>query len=69
MIELSYNRDEVIMKMKFVEVQVGTFFSCNGNDYLKRTSRTAFNVWNHEIFYFKSNTLVKNLGKNPRLVS
>ena len=40
---------------EFAELPVKRLFRCNGNDYLKQSSRTALMLSNGRIFYFKQN--------------
>ena len=38
----------------FVEVPLGRLFHCNGNDYVKQSTRTARMLTNGRVFYFRS---------------
>ena len=44
--------------MEFKEVRVGRMFHCNGNDYVKQSSRTARMLSNGRAFYFGQKEVV-----------
>lgn len=50
----------------FKNLKVGTFFTVNGNDWVKRSTRTAYNPWNGTTFYFRQNELVRMITQNVR---
>jgi len=54
------------MKAQFKDLKVGTFFTVNGNDWLKRSTRTAYNPWNGTTFYFRQCELVRMITQNVR---
>jgi hypothetical protein len=39
--------------LDFKELRVGRMFHCNGNDYVKQSSRTARMLANGRVFYFR----------------
>ena len=38
--------------LDFVDIRIGRMFHCNGNDYIKQSTRTARMLSNGRIFYF-----------------
>jgi len=42
----------------FNELRIGRLFHCNGQDYMKQSSRTAKMLSTGKAFYFKKNELV-----------
>lgn len=42
----------------FGEFRVGRLFHCNGNDYIKQSTRTARMLSNGRIFYFGKNEVI-----------
>lgn len=44
--------------MTFSELRIGRMFHCNGNDYVKQSSRTARMLSNGRAFYFRQTEVV-----------
>ena len=47
---------------KFVDLPIGAKFSCNGNECIKKSTRTAILLQFDRVFYFRKNELVKVLS-------
>jgi hypothetical protein len=45
------------MWIQFSEIKIGRMFHCNGNDYVKQSSRTARMLSNGRAFYFAQKEL------------
>jgi hypothetical protein len=43
---------------EFKEMRVGRLFHCNGNDYVKQSTRTARMLSNSRVFYFGQTEIV-----------
>jgi hypothetical protein len=43
---------------EFAELRVGRLFHCNGNDYMKQSTRTARMLSNGRVFYFGRKEIV-----------
>lgn len=43
---------------EFKEMRVGRLFHCNGNDYVKQSTRTARMLSNGRVFYFGQGDIV-----------
>jgi hypothetical protein len=46
------------MSLEFNEVRVGRMFHCNGNDWVKQSTRTARLLVNGRVFYFGQREVV-----------
>ena len=46
------------MSREFWELRIGRMFHCNGNDYVKQSSRTARMLMNGRVFYFGQKEVV-----------
>ncbi len=46
------------MAREFNELRVGRMFHCNGNDYVKQSTRTARMLANGRVFYFGQKEVV-----------
>ena len=55
------------IRISFKELHIGAIFTDNGNDYIKKTSRTAYLIKYNKVFYFKANEYVWNTGKYSSL--
>jgi len=55
------------IRLSFKELHIGAIFTNNGNDYIKKTSRTAYLIQYNKVFYFKANEVVFNAGKYSSL--
>lgn len=44
--------------MSFAEIRIGRMFHCNGNDYVKQSSRTARMLSNGRVWYFGKDEIV-----------
>ena len=44
--------------LEFGAVRVGRMFHCNGNDYVKQSTRTARLLLNGRVFYFNNKEVV-----------
>jgi len=47
------------MRVQFKELAVGRLFHCNGNDYVKQSTRTARLLSNDRVFYFGQKEIIK----------
>jgi len=45
------------MKVQFKDITPFNYFDCNGNEYLKVSTRTARLLSINKVFYFKQNTI------------
>ena len=50
------------MNTSFIALPIGACFICNGNECLKKSTRTALLVAYDKIFYFAANDRVQILG-------
>lgn len=51
------------IRISFKELHIGAIFTDNGNDYIKKTSRTAYLIKYDKVFYFKAKEVVWGTGK------
>lgn len=55
------------IRASFKELNIGAVFTDNGNDYIKKTSRTAYLIKHNKVFYFKANEIVSFAGQYSSL--
>lgn len=52
------------MNTIFASIPVGTRFTCNGNECIKQSTRTALMVNFNRVFYFARTDCVRIMGTN-----
>lgn len=55
------------IRRTFKGLHIGVIFTYNGNDYIKKTTRTAYLIKYNKVFYFKANEVVWSTGKYSSL--
>lgn len=52
-----------MMNTIFCAIPVGTRFECNGNAYIKKSSRTAYLIEFDRTFYFSNRERIRIMGQ------
>lgn len=55
------------IRTSFKDLHVGAIFTDNGNEYIKKTSRTAYLIKYNKVFYFKAKEVVFSTGRYSSL--
>ena len=51
-------KEPIMYSREFRELPVGRLFRCNGNDYLKQSTRTARMLANGRVIYFRLSEII-----------
>jgi len=47
---------------EFAEFRIGRLFHCNGNDWIKQSTRTARMLSTGRVFYFRKNEIIRAIA-------